>query len=110
MAISAIPTGMPASLALGLVLDSEATVGDDGTVVGDPTEAAIAAAPRRGRPALPRARPAGRAGACRGRESFGHGFPARYEAVLEARLGAPGSWIEICRTNGIRRGRIDRGS
>jgi P-type Ca2+ transporter type 2C len=28
-------------LALGLVLDSDATVGDDGTVVGDPTEAAL---------------------------------------------------------------------
>ena len=28
-------------LALGLVLDSDATVGDDGSVVGDPTEAAL---------------------------------------------------------------------
>ncbi|MEQ6903331.1 cation-translocating P-type ATPase [Nocardioides sp. YIM 152588] len=28
-------------LALGLVLDSDATVGDDGTVIGDPTEAAL---------------------------------------------------------------------
>jgi Ca2+-transporting ATPase len=28
-------------LALGLTLDSDATVGDDGTVVGDPTEAAL---------------------------------------------------------------------
>ena len=28
-------------LALGLVLDSDATVGDDGAVVGDPTEAAL---------------------------------------------------------------------
>jgi P-type Ca2+ transporter type 2C len=28
-------------LALGLALDSDATVGDDGTVVGDPTEAAL---------------------------------------------------------------------
>ena len=28
-------------LALGLVLDSDATVADDGTVVGDPTEAAL---------------------------------------------------------------------
>jgi Ca2+-transporting ATPase len=29
------------NLALGLVLDSDATVGDDGSVVGDPTEAAL---------------------------------------------------------------------
>ena len=28
-------------LALGLVLDSDATVADDGSVVGDPTEAAL---------------------------------------------------------------------
>ena len=28
-------------LALGLSLDSDATVGDDGSVVGDPTEAAL---------------------------------------------------------------------
>ena len=28
-------------LALGLVLDSDATVSDDGSVVGDPTEAAL---------------------------------------------------------------------
>ena len=28
-------------LALGLALDSDATVADDGTVVGDPTEAAL---------------------------------------------------------------------
>jgi len=29
------------NLALGLVLDSDATVGDDGSVIGDPTEAAL---------------------------------------------------------------------
>ena len=29
------------NLALGMVLDSDATVADDGTVVGDPTEAAL---------------------------------------------------------------------
>ena len=36
-------TGVPdfTRLALGLVLDSDATVGDDGAVVGDPTEAAL---------------------------------------------------------------------
>ena len=37
--------GMPVPdfgrLALGLALDTDATVGDDGTVIGDPTEAAL---------------------------------------------------------------------
>ena len=40
-AVAGAPVPDFTRLALGLVLDSDATVGDDGTVVGDPTEAAL---------------------------------------------------------------------
>ncbi|PRY30869.1 cation-translocating P-type ATPase [Pseudosporangium ferrugineum] len=39
--VAGIPVPDFTRLALGLVLDSDATVADDGTVVGDPTEAAL---------------------------------------------------------------------
>jgi Ca2+-transporting ATPase len=39
--VAAAPVPDFTRLALGLVLDSDATVGDDGSVVGDPTEAAL---------------------------------------------------------------------
>jgi P-type Ca2+ transporter type 2C len=39
--IAGVPVPDFGNLALGMVLDSDATVGDDGTVVGDPTEAAL---------------------------------------------------------------------
>jgi len=39
--VAGVPVPDFTRLALGLVLDSDATVGDDGTVVGDPTEAAL---------------------------------------------------------------------
>ncbi len=39
--IAAVPIPDFTNLALGMVLDSDATVSDDGTVVGDPTEAAL---------------------------------------------------------------------
>ncbi len=40
-AVAGVPVPDFTRLALGLVLDSDATVGDDGSVVGDPTEAAL---------------------------------------------------------------------
>jgi Ca2+-transporting ATPase len=40
-AAAGVPMPDFSRLALGLVLDSDATVGDDGAVVGDPTEAAL---------------------------------------------------------------------
>jgi Ca2+-transporting ATPase len=39
--VAGVPVPDFTRLALGLVLDSDATVGDDGSVVGDPTEAAL---------------------------------------------------------------------
>ncbi len=39
--VAGVPVPDFTRLALGLVLDSDATVGDDGAVVGDPTEAAL---------------------------------------------------------------------
>jgi Ca2+-transporting ATPase len=39
--VAGVPTPDFTRLALGVVLDSDATVGDDGSVVGDPTEAAL---------------------------------------------------------------------
>jgi Ca2+-transporting ATPase len=39
--VAGVPVPDFTRLALGLALDSDATVGDDGTVVGDPTEAAL---------------------------------------------------------------------
>jgi Ca2+-transporting ATPase len=39
--VAGVPVPDFTRLALGLTLDSDATVGDDGTVVGDPTEAAL---------------------------------------------------------------------
>jgi len=40
-AVAGAPMPDFTNLALGMALDSDATVGDDGTVVGDPTEAAL---------------------------------------------------------------------
>lgn len=40
-AVAGVPVPDFTNLALGMVLDSDATVADDGTVVGDPTEAAL---------------------------------------------------------------------
>ena len=39
--VAGVPVPDFTNLALGMVLDSDATVADDGTVVGDPTEAAL---------------------------------------------------------------------
>jgi Ca2+-transporting ATPase len=41
LGVAGVPTPDFSRLALGLVLDSDATVGDDGSVIGDPTEAAL---------------------------------------------------------------------
>jgi P-type Ca2+ transporter type 2C len=41
LSVAGVPTPDFTRLALGLVLDSDATVSDDGSVVGDPTEAAL---------------------------------------------------------------------
>ncbi len=41
LGVAGSPVPSFANLALGLCLDSDATVGDDGAVVGDPTEAAL---------------------------------------------------------------------
>ncbi|TIC88096.1 cation-translocating P-type ATPase [Nocardioides sp. GY 10113] len=41
LSVAGVPVPDFTRLALGLVLDSDATVSDDGTVIGDPTEAAL---------------------------------------------------------------------